>query len=157
MPKYKVQLHPKSAPFTVNSREDLDFILAFYKRMRAAQAVAYPYFMYPQKFPSPERVKKGVGFPPLCAIVATDAEGENCKSCYRLNLVFALNYLRSVEISKARNKGEVKPEEVDYLGLGFVDTAKEDFIPNEAEAEKILSKINEYNALPEELPYTGAI
>lgn len=160
MPKYKVQLHPDSAPFTVDSREALDKVLAFYNRLKKVQAVAYPYFIYPQRIPSPKRIKEGQ-CPPLPAIVATDAEGDACKSCYRLNMEFCLRYVYQIE---EFNAGKRKAEDIEPLaGLGFSSKAdttegmRERYERAEAETLETLNLINEYRALPEELPYTGAI
>ena len=145
MAKYKIQLHPESAPLTVSSREDVEKILAFYSRLKRVNTVAYPYFMYPRTIPPIEAVNAGKAIFPYPAIKFIDAEGGDCKECYRWNLREALvNVYR--EEANLRKAGK----EVAYT---LLDAGESEYKRAEAEALEILTLIDEYRALPEALPY----
>lgn len=145
MAKYKIQLHPESAPLTVNSKEAVKKILAFYSRLKRVNAVAYPYFQYPQRFPPIEAVNAGKAIAPSPNVVFTDAEGADCKNCYLDNLEFALRHVY-LEEANLRKAGKAVPYPPLAEGESPYDRAK-------AEALEILSLIDEYRALPEALPY----
>ncbi len=145
MAKYKIQLHPESAPLTVSSREEVEKILAFYSRLKRVNAVVYPYFLYPQRFPPVEAINAGKAIAPSVNIVLTDAEGADCKSCYRGNMEYALAHVYREE-EALRKAGKAVPYPPLAEGESPYDRAK-------AEALEILSLIDEYRALPEALPY----
>ena len=103
MAKYTIQLHPESAPLTVNGKEAVKQVLAFYKRLKRVRTVAYPYFMYPRTLPTIEAVNAGKAILPYPAISFIDAEGGDCKECYRWNLRTALlNVYREGEEGSTR-------------------------------------------------------
>ena len=152
MPKYKIQTHPEAAPITVRSREAVAKSIAVYNRITKANTAAYPYFIRPLRPISPGALAKGdiIYFPP---ITLADAEGIDCKSCYRGNLEIALKYVYIAEDIR-RNKGANIPGGFTYPG-NTPEGEKERSARAKAEALEVLSLIDEYNALPEALPYTG--
>lgn len=128
---YKIQLHPEAKPFTIlGSREDVEKVVALYRRLTKERLSAYPFFYFPLTVEKWSTAR--YPFPPIVI------SGEN-KEAYRGTLSLALENLRRAE---ARRKG------VELEG----DALREALEAAKAEALDILTLIAEYRRLPDVAP-----